>query len=158
MTNIANTFDSMFKDFGRYYVGSEDLINRLSKIHDDANRCVTNYPPYNIKKTGENTYQIEMAVAGFSKQDIDIELKEDKLIIIGKTGEDSLDKDADFLFRGIANRAFNRTFTLSDQIIVNDAELINGILKIFLEKIIPDHKKPRKIQVNDTSNQQLLTE
>jgi molecular chaperone IbpA len=158
MTNIANTFDSMFKDFGRYYVGSEDLINRLSKIHDDANRSVTNYPPYNLKKTGENTYQIEMAVAGFSKQDIDIELKEDKLVIIGKTGEDALEKDADFLFRGIANRAFTRTFTLSDQIIVNNADLVNGILRIFLEKIIPDHKKPRKIEVNDTLSHQLLTE
>lgn len=158
MTNIANTFDSMFKDFGRYYVGSEDLINRLSKIHDDANRSVTNYPPYNLKKTGENTYQIEMAVAGFSKQDIDIELKEDKLVIIGKTGEDALEKDADFLFKGIANRAFTRTFTLSDQIIVNNADLVNGILRIFLEKIIPDHKKPRKIEVNDTLSHQLLTE
>lgn len=159
MTNLSNTFDSMFKDFGKFYVGSDDLINRLSKIHNDAAKNIPNYPPYNIKKTGTNTYQIEVAVAGFGKEDIDVELMEDTLVITGKTTEDK----SDFLFRGIANRAFTRSFTLNDQIVVNNAEIVNGMLRVSLEKIIPDHRKPRKINVNDSLsdlsvNNTLLTE
>lgn len=135
------------KDFDKFFVGFDDQFNRLTKIHDDITKNIPNYPPYNIKKTGDNTYLIEIAVAGFAKQDIEIELVDGKMIITGKTHSDDQDN---FLFKGIANRAFTRTFALDDQIEVKDAEIYNGLLKVFLERIIPEHKKPKKIEVKDT--------
>ena len=135
------------KDFDKFFVGFDDQFNRLTKIHDDITKNIPNYPPYNIKKTGDNTYLIVIAVAGFARQDIEIELVDGKMIITGKTHSDDQDN---FLFKGIANRAFTRTFALDDQIEVKDAEIYNGLLKVFLERIIPEHKKPKKIEVKDT--------
>ncbi len=158
MTNLT-AFGPGFKDFDKYFVGFEDQFNRLSKMHDDLTKSIPNYPPYNIKKTGENTYAIELAVAGFGKQDIEIELAEGKLIVKGTTSDNT---DENFLFKGIANRAFTRAFALDDQIEVQDAEMINGMLRIFLERIIPEHKKPKKIVVKEkaekTSSKQFLAE
>lgn len=152
-------FDS-FKDFDKFYVGFEDQFNRLAKMHDDITKNIPNYPPYNIRKTGENQYTVEMAVAGFSRSNIDITIEDDKLIIKGFTTDD--DKTDDYLFKGIANRAFTRIFALSDTIEVKDASMMNGMLKVFLERIIPEHKKPKKIEVKDqeskASKAQLLTE
>ena len=153
------------KDFDRFFVGFDDQFNRLSKIHDDLTKAIPNYPPYNIKKTGDNTYVIEMAVAGFAKQDIEIELADGKMIIKGNVQNDEAE-DA-FLFKGIANRAFTRSFALEDTVEVKDAAMMNGMLKVFLERIIPEHKKPKKIEVKDSevkaktvkkSKPQLLTE
>jgi molecular chaperone IbpA len=137
----------------------------MAKIHDDLTKSIPNYPPYNIKKTGDNTYVIEVAVAGFGKQDIEIELDNGKMIIKGNV--QNTEEEENFLFKGIANRAFTRTFALEDQIEVKDAEMFNGMLKVFLERIIPEHKKPKKIEVKDSevkaktvkkSKPQLLTE
>ena len=150
MTYVKDVFGKdIFKDFGKFYVGFDDQYNRLAKIHDDLTKNIPNYPPYNIIKTGENTYSIEVAVAGFGKQDIEIELNDGKLIVKGNVKSES--DNADFLFRGIANRAFTRTFALNDQIEVQNADLINGMLKIFLERIIPEHKKPKKIEVGQST-------
>ena len=149
-----------FKDFDKFFVGFDDQFNRLAKIHDDVTKNIPNYPPYNIRKTGDNTYVIEIAVAGFGKQEIDITFEDNKLIVAGNTKDDG----DNFLFRGIANRAFTRTFALDDQIEIQDAALINGMLKIALERIIPEHKKPKKIEVKDAesktkkSTKQFLTE
>ena len=158
MTHLS-VFGPGFKDFDKYFVGFEDQFNRLSKMHDDLTKSIPNYPPYNIKKTGENTYAIELAVAGFGKQDIEIELAEGKLIVKGTTSDNT---DENFLFKGIANRAFTRAFALDDQIEVQDAEMINGMLRIFLERIIPEHKKSKKIAVKEkaekTSSKQFLAE
>lgn len=153
-----NLMPIAFKDFDKYFVGFEDQFNKLAKIHDDLTKNIPNYPPYNIKKTGENTYAIELAVAGFGKQDIEIELADGKLIVRGNLSDAT---DENFLFKGIANRAFTRTFALDDQIEVQDAEMLNGMLRIFLERIIPEHKKPKKIEINPekkTSKRELLTE
>jgi len=161
MTN-ATLFGPGFKDLDKYFVGFEDQFNRLSKMHDDLTKNIPNYPPYNIRKTGDNTYAIELAVAGFGKQDIEIELADGKLIVKGSVSDNS---DKNFLFKGIANRAFTRAFMLDDQVEVQDAEMLNGMLRIFLERIIPEHKKPKKIVVkskDDTaaaaSTKQLLQE
>lgn len=162
MTFVKDVFGrDMFKDFDKLYVGFDDQFNKLAKIHDDLTKSIPNYPPYNIKKTGDSTYVIEVAVAGFAKQDIEIELADGKMIIKGNV--QSSDTEDNFLFKGIANRAFTRSFALDDQIEVRDAELINGMLKVFLERIIPEHKKPKKIEVKDTgtkakSKPQLLNE
>ena len=133
----------------KFFVGFDDQFNRMAKLHDDFTKNIPNYPPYNIKKTGDNTYVIELAVAGFAKQDIEIEFADDKLIIKGNTKDD---ESSDFLFKGIAARNFTRTFVLDDQIEIKDAAIFNGMLKIALERIIPDHKKPKKIEVKDSDD------
>lgn len=151
------------KDFDKFFVGFDDQFNRIAKMHDDLTKNIPNYPPYNIKKTGDNTYVIELAVAGFAKQDIEIELVEGKMIIKGNV--QSQEQEENFLFKGIAGRNFTRSFVLDDTVEVKDAAMLNGMLKIFLERIIPEHKKPKKIEVKDVpettsrkSKQQLLTE
>lgn len=166
MTFVKDVFGrDLFKDFDKVFVGFDDQYNKMAKIHDDLTKSIPNYPPYNIKKTGDNTYVIELAVAGFAKQDIEIELADGKMLIKGNVHSDDADSAENFLFKGIANRAFTRTFALDDQIEVKDAEMFNGMLKVFLERIIPEHKKPKKIEVKDTSESkpkkakaQLLTE
>lgn len=148
--------EAMFKGIDKFFVGFEEQFDRLAKLHDDVTKDIPNYPPYNIRKTGENNYVIEMAVAGFARQDIEIEFADDKLIVRGNTAEDNT---ADYIFKGIANRAFTRTFALNDQIEIQDAALFNGMLQIALERIIPEHKKPKKIEVKDGGGKkQLLTE
>ena len=136
-----------FKDFDKFFVGFDDQFNRMAKIHDDLTKNIPNYPPYNLKKTGDNTYVIELAVAGFAKQDIEIELADGKMIIKGNV--QSQDAEDNFLFKGIANRAFTRTFGLEDHVEVKDAAMLNGMLKIFLERVIPEHKKPVKVEIKD---------
>lgn len=140
----------LFKDFDKMYVGFDDQFNKMAKIHDDLTKSIPNYPPYNIKKTGDNTYVIEVAVAGFAKQDIEIELVDGKMLIKGNVHSNDADTMENFLFKGIANRAFTRTFALDDKIEVKEAEMFNGMLKVFLERIIPEHKKPKKIEVKDS--------
>ena len=139
----------MFKDFDKVFVGFDDQFNKMAKMHDDLTKSIPNYPPYNIKKTGDTTYVIELAVAGFAKQDIEIELADGKMLIKGNVHSNDADSAENFLFKGIANRAFTRTFALDDQIEVKDAEMLNGMLKVFLERIIPEHRKPKKVEVKE---------
>ena len=146
---------NQFKDFDKFFVGFDEQFNRMQKMHDDITKSIPNYPPYNIKKLDENKYSIEFAVAGFSKSEIEIELDGDKLIVRGNAGDDST---GNYLFKGIANRAFTRTFILNDHIEIKDAELFNGMLKIMLEAVIPEEKKPKKIPVKSRGDKQLLTE
>lgn len=161
MTYLKDVFGrDLFKDFDKVFVGFDDQFNRMVKIHDDLAKNIPNYPPYNIKKTGDTTYVIELAVAGFAKQDVEIELADGKMVIRGNIKNN--DDDSNFLFKGLATRAFTRTFALDDQVEVKDAEMLNGMLKIFLERIIPEHKKPKKIEVKEkatrSSDKKLLTE
>jgi molecular chaperone IbpA len=149
--------EALFKDADKFFVGFEDQFNRMAKLHDDVTKNIPNYPPYNIRKTGDNTYVIEVAVAGFARQDIEIEFANDTLTIRGNTSEDN----NDYLFKGIANRAFTRTFAVNDQIEIKDATLFNGLLQVVLDRIIPDHKKPQKIEVKEgkaVSKSKKLTE
>jgi molecular chaperone IbpA len=126
-------------------------------MHEELKKNIPNYPPYNIKKTGDNTYIVELAVAGFAIEDINIEIADSKLVVSGNVKQNDEQEEA-FLFKGISNRAFTRSFILDDQIEVRDAEMFNGMLQIFLERIVPDHKKPKKIEVKNASRQTLLTE
>lgn len=145
-------FGPAFKDFDKFFVGYDDQFNRMAKMHDDLTKSIPNYPPYNIKKTGDTTYVIELAVAGFAKQDIEIELADGKMLIKGNVKSDDADNVENFLFKGIANRSFTRAFALDDQIEVKDAEMLNGMLQVFLERIIPEHKKPKKIEVKEKAS------
>ena len=159
-----NLLPQAFKDFDKLFVGFDDTYNRISKVHDDLTKNIPNYPPYNIRKVNDNTYVIEIAVAGFSKSEIEVEFVDDKLIVSGNAQDDD---SAYWLYKGIATRNFTRTFALDDKIEIKGAALMNGMLKIALEKIIPDHKKPKKIEVSDepasvsefaSKNKQLLME
>lgn len=145
MTHLS-LFGPGFKDFDKLFVGFDDTYNRITKLHDDLTKNIPNYPPYNIKKVDDNRYVIEIAVAGFSKSEIEVEFADDKLIVRGNAEDDNT---SDWLYKGIATRNFTRTFALDDKIEIKGAALVNGMLKIALEKIIPDHKKPKKIEVAD---------
>jgi molecular chaperone IbpA len=160
MTTLPSLFgNTAFKDLDKFMVGFDEQFNRIAKMHDDLTKNIPSYPPYNIKKVDDNHYVIEIAVAGFSKSEIDVEFADDKLIIRGNSNDDN---DAtDWIYKGIATRNFTRTFALNDQIEIKGADMINGMLKIALERIIPEHKKPKKIEVSEkskTTPKQLLTE
>jgi molecular chaperone IbpA len=120
-------------------VGFDELFSKFADMAKTAG-----YPPYNIKKTDENTYVIEMAVAGFGKQDIELTFEENVLTI---RGELKTDDKTEYLFKGIADRAFTRKFTLADTIEIKDADLINGMLRVWLERFIPESKKVKKIDI-----------
>jgi len=156
---MGNNFVPTFwgtKDMDKFLIGFDEQFNRLQKFHDDMAKNIPNYPPYNIVKKDENHYTIELAVAGFGQTDIDIEMENGKLVVRGniKTEE----SEDNFLFRGIANRAFSRAFVLNDEVEVKDAELFNGMLKIFLERLTPETKKPKKIAIKSKGDKQLLQE
>jgi molecular chaperone IbpA len=148
---------SIFGDFDKFFIGFDDQVNRLQKMHDDLTKNIPNYPPYNIKKIDDTHYVIEMAVAGFGQSDIEIEIDGGKLVVKGDVKKDETHED-NFLFKGIAARSFTRTFALNDQVEVNDAELFNGMLKIALERLIPEEKKPKKVPVKSKEAKQFLTE
>ena len=136
---------SLFDNFNQltpYAVGYDKMFDNLSRYVDN-NVSSTGFPPYNIRKEGDYHYVIEMALAGFSKEDIEIEVADGTLSV----RSDKKDDVADNLYRGISFRKFNRKFTLSDDIVVNDAALDNGMLTINLERIVPAEKKPRLIEV-----------
>jgi molecular chaperone IbpA len=121
-----------------YGIGLDSLFNRL-EIASQANSS-TSYPPYNIRKTDDEHFTIEIAVAGFGKDDLKVELKEQTLFIEGNKEKDD---EESFLHKGIATRFFKRSFALAEDVEVVNVDLINGILLIDLERIIPEEKKPR---------------
>ena len=122
-------------------------FDHLAAMLDEASRTETNgYPPYNIELTGEDSYRVTMAVAGFAESDLDLEMKQGVLRITGRKADDS--KERKFLHRGIANRAFERRFQLADYVRVEGAHLQDGLLHIDLVREIPEAMKPRKIAIS----------
>ena len=135
--------DFLGKDIFSHFIGYEDTINTLRKATETASKAM-GYPPYNIKQVKDNKYVIEMAVAGFAKSDIEVTMDGNKLSIKGTT-KDS--EDETFLFQGIANRAFERVFTLNDKVEIKDAEMVNGMLKVWLENIVKTQDAIKKIGI-----------
>lgn len=146
------------QDFDKFFIGFDDQFKRLQTFHDDVTKNIPNYPPYNIRKNDENSYTIELAVAGFGESEIDITIDGGKLIVKGNVDATTDAQEDNFLFKGIATRAFTRAFAIDDHIEVKNAELFNGMLKIALERLIPEEKKPKKIPVKSSGKKQLLTE
>jgi molecular chaperone IbpA len=132
------------KLFDSFFVGFDDTWNNLQSLHDGIAKGISNYPPYNIKKLDDNVYLVEVAVAGFGSSELEVTIDGGKLTITGTSKDDT---DNNYLFKGIANRAFTRSFALADKIEVYGAELVNGMLKVFLEKIVPEQNKPKKIDI-----------
>ena len=146
----------LFKDFDKVFVGFDDQFKRMQALHDDLTKDIPNYPPFNVRKNG-NTYTIEIAVAGFAQNKIDITIDGGKFIVKGNT-ETVEPTGADYLFKGIANRAFTRAWAIGDEYEVKDAELFNGILKIALDQLVPEEKKAKKVPVKTGTGKQLLNE
>lgn len=132
--------------FYRSAVGFDQLFDRITSNIDTAttNGSLANYPPYDILRTGEETYRIRLAVAGFQMADIKIELKEGVLSVSGSSASD---EEAEYLHKGISNRSFTRTFNLADYVEVKGATLKDGILKIDLERYVPEVMKPKIIEI-----------
>ncbi len=135
------TFD--FSPLYRSAVG----FDRMMSLLDAAQKSATadSYPPYNIEKTGEDAYQITVAVAGFGPDDLDVEVRDGQLVIVGKGAPDG--ENVTFLHRGIAKRAFERRFQLADHVEVKGADLRDGLLVVDLVREIPEAMKPRKIDI-----------
>jgi molecular chaperone IbpA len=152
---LDHTFADLDK-YNKFFVGSDKFLARMQETAELIANTATNgtYPPFNLKKTEDNVYVIEMAVAGFGKHQIEMTLEDNKLLVKGDTTVDPQIKEAveqNYLYKGIAERPFTRQFTLADNVEIKNAQLINGMLKIWLEHIIPEHKKPKKIDIEETS-------
>lgn len=140
--------DFFAADFGRiqpFTVGFGDTLELMREAATIAAKSVS-YPPYNIKQVTENKYVIEMAVAGFSKSDIEMTLEGNKLVIKSAAKDED---NGDYLYRGIANRAFERAFTLADKVEIKDAEMINGMLKVWLENMVKTQDAIKKITIKE---------
>lgn len=135
-----------------FFIGFDNLVNKLQNTTGTA----TNYPPYNLIKTGEDSYLIELAVAGFDEEDFDIELHDGVLTIKAELGD--ADTSTNYLHRGIAARSFVRKFTLADTIQVEGVSLHQGMLTVRLQNVIPEEKKPKKIPIGRQLDRELLTE
>jgi len=140
---------SIFNNLRPLTVGFDDMFDHFEHMMDDSffGRSVGNFPPYNIVKTGENTYDVELALAGFNKKDIEVEYKENLLTVKSKKQEETKDEDGNIIHRGISKRMFSKSFTIANDVEVKGAELKDGLLKISMERIIPEHKKAKLIDI-----------
>jgi molecular chaperone IbpA len=122
-------------------------FDRLARLMDTAASAAEapSYPPYNIEKTGEDTYRLTMAVAGFRPDELDMVVKDNTLVVSGKVANDG--QKGEVLYRGIAGRAFERRFVLADHIVVDGADLQNGLLHVGLKRVVPEALKPRRITI-----------
>ena len=143
MVTKLNLFDN-FNQLTPYAVGFDRVFDQLQN-YASHNATSSGFPPYNIRKEGEFSYVIDMALAGFSKNDIEVEVA-DGLLTVRSVKENEENEES--IYRGISYRKFNRKFTLADEIVVKDASLENGMLVISLERVVPEEKKPRKIEIN----------
>jgi molecular chaperone IbpA len=143
MTKITS-FD--LTPFYRSTVGIDSLFDRITRNIDMAANA-GNYPPYNIVKTGDETYEIQIAAAGFRQDEIEVEVKDGQLVVQGGQGNQAR-PEVEYLHHGISNRSFIRTFQLSDYVEVKEAAMKDGILTVQLERQIPEAMKPKKIAIS----------
>lgn len=143
---MRSAFD--FSPFRRSTVGFDRLFDMLE--NSSLGQAQENYPPFDLIKKGENDYCIQLAVAGFKPDEIDITAQQNVLIVTGRKSEESDQKDGDFVYRGIANRSFERRFALADHIQVKGADLKDGLLAIELLREIPEAMKPKKINIGES--------
>ncbi len=147
---MRSAFD--FAPYRRSTVGFDRLFDMLE--NSNLGQSQENYPPFDLVKKGDNDYCIQLAVAGFTPQEIDITAQQNVLIVSGRKSDETDEKGGDFIYRGIANRSFERRFALADHIQVRGADLKDGLLSIDLVREIPESMKPRKISIGGTEGQQ----
>ena len=152
--------DELFRKYTTHGIGLDRFFDEITKKNFTAQ---PNYPPYNIVRVDDYKYLLELAVAGFAEKDLSIEFADDILRISGNKEDNTVERE--YLHKGIGARQFARTFTLSPDVVVQTAALENGLLRILIERIVPEHKKPKSIAITndlkiDTriSDNQLLME
>jgi len=140
---------SIFNSLRPFSIGFDDMFDQFESMLGNGSLGVqTNYPPYNIRKAGKDKYAIEVAVAGFNKDDVEVEYEDNLLTVKTKDIKRTDEKEGDeVIHRGISQRSFARSFTIADDVKVNGAELKDGLLTISCEKIIPEIKKKRLIEI-----------
>lgn len=142
MNQLARFDTTALNQLNRALIGFDRIFNDFENRYQHS---TTNYPPYNILKHDENEFEIEIAVAGFDREDISVEVDQDQLRIKGQRGK--ADDNDKYVYRGLAARDFERVFTLAEHMIVGDAELTNGILRVKITRVIPEALKPRLISI-----------
>lgn len=148
---MVNTiFDTVWRDISPFAVGFDRTFDALSIMANSKSQSV-NYPPYNIRKVSDEKYTIEIAVAGFDEEDIDVEVEGESLTISGNRPEDASEG---LVHQGLAARSFIRKFVLSDDMEIKGAALSNGMLYIGMKRLIPEHRRSKKISL--TSKKKLL--
>ena len=141
---------SIFNSLRPFSIGFDDMFDQFENMLGNGNLTMqSNYPPYNIRKTGKDNYAIEVALAGFSKNDVEVEFEDNLLTVrtkpVSKSDENNM--DGEIIHKGISQRQFARSFTIADDVKVGSAELKDGLLTIACERILPDHKKKRLIEI-----------
>ena len=141
---------SIFNSLRPFSIGFDDMFDQFENLLGNGSLAMqSNYPPYNIRKTGKDKYSIEVALAGFSRKDVEVEFEDNLLTVrtkqVNKT-EDNIE-NGEILHKGISQRQFARSFTIADDVKVNDAELKDGLLTISCERIVPEHKKKKLILI-----------
>jgi molecular chaperone IbpA len=150
---MTNKSLSIFNRLRPITVGYDNIFDHFERMFEDdffMNGVPSvNYPPYNIVKTGDYTYNVEVALAGFSKDDINVEYADGMLTIKSKDKKESDEKDEDgnVIHKGISKRYFSKSFTIADDVEIKGAELKDGLLKVSMERIIPEHKKSKQIEI-----------
>ena len=140
---------SVWNSLRPFSVGFDSIFEEFDRMLESTERYNSNYPPYNIHKINDTDYKIEIALAGYSKDDIELELKENTLTVRNKAKEKVINQDGNgVIHKGISTRQFERSFTISEDIKVKNAELKNGLLNIDLKRIIPEEKRSRLIEIN----------
>jgi molecular chaperone IbpA len=124
-------------------------FDRLARLVDSASGPANaqGYPPYNIEKTGEETYRLTMAVAGFRPEDLELTVQDNTLLVTGRVNAETPQESGQLLYRGIAGRSFERRFVLAEHMVVEGADLQNGLLHVSLKRVIPETLKPRRIAI-----------
>ena len=141
---------SIFNSLRPFSIGFDDMFDQFENMLGNGNLMMqSNYPPYNIRKTGKDNYAIEVALAGFSKDDVEVEFEDNLLTVRTKQISKSEDQisEGEIIHKGISQRQFARSFTIADDVKVGKAQLKDGLLTISCEKIIPEHKKKKLIEI-----------
>src|SRR5213075_3605815 len=147
---MRSAFD--FAPFRRSTVGFDRLFDMLE--NSNAGQSQENYPPFDLIKLGDNEYRIELAVAGFKPDELDITAQQNVLIVSGRKSDESDEKGSDYVYRGIATRSFERRFALADHIQVRGADIKDGLLSIELKREIPEAMKPKKISIGGSQREE----
>jgi molecular chaperone IbpA len=143
---MFTTLQNLNKTFDPFSIGFDRILDEMQEVATLAAKNVK-YPPYNIKKVNDKKWVIEMAVAGFAKSDIEIQLEGNKLVVKGAASEDESEAFEGYAFKGIANRDFSHTFKIADKVEIGNAEVVNGMLKIWLESLAETQANIKKIAI-----------
>ncbi len=139
---------SIFNSLRPFSIGFDDMFDQFESMLGNGGMVQSNYPPYNIRKAGKDKYAIEVAVAGFNKNDVEVEFEDKLLTVRTKKVNKAVEKDGgEIIHKGISQRSFTRSFTIADDVKISDAQLQDGLLTVNCEKILPEHKKKKIIPI-----------